>query len=124
MLIVSQLVSASLHHKLNPQITSTVVNHLRHPTSEEGRLYPSPLEQTNAVAVVNMENLTFLTIGMPNKGSVGEHSVHIQNQQFDPSCPSSNLFLAPQKLHLWISSRTEAQRLKRFGICDVGCEIQ
>jgi hypothetical protein len=66
LLIVSELVPASLHHKLNPQISSTVVNHLRSPTCEQGHLYPSSLEQTNAMAVVNVENLTFLTISMPN----------------------------------------------------------
>jgi hypothetical protein len=75
------------------------------------------------MAVVNVKNFALLTIAMPDEAAVGKHSVHIQNQQFNPSCPCSNLFLACQKFHLWISNRTEAQRLKRFGMCDVRCAM-
>jgi hypothetical protein len=103
LLVVSQLVLALLHHKSNPEITCALINHLRSPACEQGHLYPSPLEQTNAMAVADIKNLTFLAIGMPNKAAVSEYPVDIQNQQFDLPCPFSNLVLTRQKLHLQIS---------------------
>jgi hypothetical protein len=54
---------------------------------------------------MDMEHFAFMTVSMQDKAAVSNHSIHIKDQQSNPSCPLSHLFFALVILQTWLSLR-------------------
>ena len=97
-----QLVKRPLENPLDPEFRRAIGNHLRRAARDDPHLDAGPLQELDAMAVLDVEELALDAVGIEDDPAVGHDAIHVEEQEV-PGMGAFSLFTDPEgrMMGLW-----------------------